>query len=150
MNGDDKWMKVAIQEAIKAKEEGEVPVGAILVKDDIIIAKAHNQPILKNDATAHAEVQLIRAAGLIQKNYRLTGTSLFVTLEPCMMCLGAIMHARIARIVYGANDQKKEVCGPCSDLSNATFFKHNIDIYGGVLKDECSELLKTFFQSRRY
>ena len=93
MNEDEKWMYLAIKEAIKAEKEGEVPVGAVLVKDGLLIAKAHNQPISKNDVTAHAEIQLIRAAGKKLKNYRLTGTSLYVTLEPCAMCVGAMMHA---------------------------------------------------------
>ena len=106
MSNDEKWMSLAIKQAIKAEEEGEVPVGAVLVKDGTIIEKAHNQPISTNDATAHAEIQLLRAAGKKKKNYRLTGTTLYVTLEPCAMCFGAMMHARIERIVYGANDPK--------------------------------------------
>ena len=106
MSEDEKWMSLALKLAVKAEEEGEVPVGAILVKDGLLIAKAHNQPISTNDATAHAELQLIRTAGKKQENYRLTGTSLYVTLEPCAMCLGAMMHARIERIVYGAHDPK--------------------------------------------
>ena len=149
MNEDEKWMQIAIQEAIKAKKECEVPVGAVLVKDGLIIAKAHNQPISKNDATAHAEIQLIRAAGKKLKNYRLTETSLYVTLEPCAMCLGAIMHARIERIVYGAHDQKTGVCGSSEDLTNANCFKHKIHITGSVSESKCSQLLQTFFKSRR-
>jgi tRNA(adenine34) deaminase len=149
MNNDEKWMQIAIQEAIKAEKEGEVPVGAVLVKDGLIIAKAHNQPISKNDATAHAEIQLIRSAGKKLKNYRLTETSLYVTLEPCAMCLGAIMHARIKRIVYGAHDQKTGVCGSSEDLTNANCFKHKINITGGVSERKCSQLLQTFFKSRR-
>ena len=149
MNEDEKWMQIAIQEAIKAEKEGEVPVGAVLVKDGLIIAKAHNQPISKNDATAHAEIQLIRAAGKKLKNYRLTETSLYVTLEPCAMCLGAIMHARIKRIVYGAHDPKTGVCGSSEDLTNANCFKHKINITRGVSERKCSQLLQTFFKSRR-
>ena len=149
MNEDEKWMQIAIQEAIKAEKEGEVPVGAVLVKDGLLIAKAHNQPISKNDATAHAEIQLIRAAGKKLKNYRLTETSLYVTLEPCAMCLGAIMHARIERIVYGAHDPKTGVCSSSEDLTNANCFKHKINITGGVSERKCSQLLQTFFKSRR-
>jgi tRNA(adenine34) deaminase len=149
MNEDEKWMQIAIQEAIKAEKEGEVPVGAVLVKDGLLIAKAHNQPISKNDATAHAEIQLIRAAGKKLKNYRLTETSLYVTLEPCAMCLGAIMHARIKRIVYGAHDPKTGVCGSSEDLTNANCFKHKIHITGSVSERKCSQLLQTFFKSRR-
>ncbi len=149
MNEDEKWMKIAIQEAIKAENEDEIPVGAILVRDGLLIAKAHNQPISTNDATAHAEIQLIRAAGKIQGNYRLTGTTLYVTLEPCAMCLGAMMHARIKRIVYGAHDPKTGVCGSSENLIDANCFNHKIDLVSGVLEHECRQLLKTFFISRR-
>ena len=149
MNEDEKWMQIAIQEAIKAEKEDEVPVGAVLVKDGLVIAKAHNQPISTNDATAHAEIQLIRAAGKIQENYRLTGTSLYVTLEPCAMCLGAMMHARIKRIVYGAHDPKTGVCGSSENLIDANCFNHKIDLVSGVLENKCKQLLKKFFISRR-
>jgi tRNA(adenine34) deaminase len=149
MNEDEKWMKIAIQEAKKAEKEDEVPVGAVLVKDGLVIAKAHNQPISTNDATAHAEIQLIRAAGKIQGNYRLTGTTLYVTLEPCAMCLGAMMHARIKRIVYGAHDPKTGVCGSSENLIDANCFNHKIDLVSGVLENECKQLLKKFFISRR-
>jgi tRNA(adenine34) deaminase len=149
MNEDEKWMQIAIQEAIKAEKEGEVPVGAVLVKEGLLIAKAHNQPISKNDATAHAEIQLIRVAGKELQNYRLNGSTLFVTLEPCAMCFGAMVHARIKRIVYGAHDLKTGVCGSSEDLTNANFFKHKINISGGVLESKCSQLLQTFFKSRR-
>ena len=149
MNEDEKWMKIAIQEAKKAEKEDEVPVGAVLVKDGLLIAKAHNQPISTNDATAHAEIQLIRTAGKIQGNYRITGTTLYVTLEPCAMCLGAMMHARIKRIVYGANDPKTGVCGSSENLIDANCFNHKIDLVSGVLENESKQLLKNFFNSRR-
>ena len=149
MNEDEKWMQIAIQEAIKAEKEGEVPVGAVLVKDGMLIAKAHNQPISKNDATAHAEIQLIRVAGKELQNYRLNGSTLFVTLEPCAMCFGAIVHARVKRIVYGAHDPKTGVCGSSEDLTNANCFKHKINIIGGVSETKCSKLIQTFFKSRR-
>ena len=149
MNEDEKWMQIAIQEAIKAEKEGEVPVGAVLVKDGLLIAKAHNQPISKNDATAHAEIQLIRTAGKELQNYRLNGSTLFVTLEPCAMCFGALVHARVKRIVYGANDPKTGVCGSSADPINANCFKHKINISGGVSERKCSQLLQTFFKLRR-
>ena len=149
MNTDEQWMQIAIQEAMVAENEGEVPVGAVLVQDGKMIAKAHNQPISSNDATAHAEIQLIRAAGKIQENYRLTGTSLYVTLEPCAMCFGAMVHARVKRIVYGAHDQKTGVFSSSEDLINANCFKHKINITGGVSERKCSQLLQTFFKSRR-
>ena len=149
MNEDEKWMSLALEQARKAEEEGEVPVGAILVKDDLLIAKAHNQPISTNDATAHAEIQLLRAAGRKLKNYRLTGTSLYVTLEPCAMCLGAIMHARVERVVFGAHDPKTGVCGSSENLMEANCFNHKINLVSGVLENESKQLLKNFFISRR-
>ena len=149
MNEDEKWMSLALEQAVKAEEEGEVPVGAILVKDGLVIARAHNQPISTNDATAHAEIQLLRAAGGKLKNYRLTGTSLYVTLEPCAMCLGAIMHARVKRIVFGAHDPKTGVCGSSENLMDAKCFNHKINLVSGVLENECRQLLKNFFISRR-
>ena len=149
MNDDEKWMTIAIQEALKAEAEGEVPIGAVLVKDGFLIAQAHNQPISTSDATAHAEIQLLRAAGKELQNYRLTGTNLYVTLEPCAMCFGAMMHARIERIIYGAYDPKTGVCGSCEDLRDANCFIQEINITGGVLENECSQLLQSFFKSRR-
>ena len=149
MHEDRKWMNIAIQEALRAEEEGEVPVGAVLVKEGLLVAKAHNQPIFKNDPTAHAEIQSIKLAGEKLQNYRLTNTILYVTLEPCSMCLSAMMHARIKRLVYGAHDPKTGVCGSCEDLRNAKFFNHNIDIIGGVSVLECSSLMQKFFKSLR-
>jgi len=146
---DEKWMSFALEQAGKAEKEGEVPVGAILVKDDLVIARAHNKPISSNDPTAHAEIQLIRTAGEELKNYRLPGTTLFVTLEPCAMCLGAIMHARIKRVVYGAHDPKTGVCGSSENFMEASCFNHKIDLTSGVLENESRQLLKNFFNSRR-
>ena len=146
---DEKWMNLALEEARKAEKQGEVPVGAILVKDGLLVAQAHNEPISKNDPTAHAEIQLIRAAGVKLKNYRLNGTSLYVTLEPCAMCLGAMTHARIYRIVFGASDSKTGACGSCIDTNNGNFANHKFSITGKVLEKECSELLKSFFKNRR-
>ena len=149
MSDDEQWMNLAIKQAIKAEVEGEVPVGAILVKDGLLIAKAHNKPISTNDATAHAEIQLIRTACKKQDNYRLTGTSLYVTLEPCAMCLGAMIHARIERIIYGAHDPKTGACGSSENLIDANCFNHKIDLVSGILEPECKQLLKRFFISRR-
>ena len=149
MNEDKKWMSLALEQARKAEEQGEVPVGAILVKDGLLIAKAHNQPISTNNATAHAEIQLIKAAGKKLQNYRLTGTSLYVTLEPCAMCLGAMMHARIERIVFGTSDPKTGVCGSKADLTSEAFFNHRIKVQGGVLEKETKNLLQSFFKSKR-
>jgi tRNA(adenine34) deaminase len=149
MNKDEKWMKIALNEANLAMNENEIPVGAILVKNGKLIAQSHNQPIKKNDPTAHAEIQLLRKAGEQQKNYRLIGSTIYVTLEPCTMCFGAMVHARIERIVFGASDFKTGVCGSCINLNNENFFNHKISITGGVLENESSELLKLFFKSRR-
>jgi tRNA(adenine34) deaminase len=149
MVNDEKWMKIAIQEAKLAMYENEIPVGAVLVKDNKILAQAHNQPISNNDPTAHAEIQLLRLAGTNENNYRLIGSTLYVTLEPCAMCFGAMVHARIDRIVFGASDSKAGVCGSCIDLNEASFFNHKIEITKGVLKNDCSEILKKFFKKIR-
>ena len=149
MKGDEKFMRLALEQAKKAEEEGEVPVGAILVKDEKIISRAYNQPISKHDPTAHAEIQLLRFAGQELKNYRLIGTSLYVTLEPCAMCLGAIMHARVERIIYSAHDPKSGACGSSENLINAICFNHKINLTSGVLENESKQILKKFFISRR-
>ena len=149
MNKDEKWMKIALNEANLAMNENEIPVGAVLVKNDTLIAQAHNKPITKNDPTAHAEIQLLRKAGEQQKNYRLPESTLYVTLEPCTMCFGAMVHARIDRIVYGASDPKTGVCGSRMNLNEENFFNHKISITSGILEKESSELLKLFFKSRR-
>jgi tRNA(adenine34) deaminase len=149
MNKDKKWMQIALNEANLAMNENEIPVGAVLVKNGKLIAQSHNQPIRTNDATAHAEIQLLRKAGEQQKNYRLIGSTLYVTLEPCAMCFGAMIHARIERIVFGAYDPKTGVCGSCMNLNDKKFFNHKISITGGVLEKESSELLRLFFKSRR-
>jgi tRNA(adenine34) deaminase len=146
---DEKWMALAIEQAKLAEKINEVPVGAVLVQDDQLIASAHNQPISTNDPTAHAEILLLRAAGKQLKNYRLPNTTLYVTLEPCTMCLGAMIHARISRVVFGAYDQKTGVCGSCQDLSTSKCFNHSIETNGGILADECKQLLQKFFKKRR-
>ena len=149
MSNDEKWMRIAIEEANLDMDKNEVPVGAVLVKNDTLIAQAHNKPITKNDPTAHAEIQLLRKAGEQQKNYRLPESTLYVTLEPCTMCFGAMVHARIDRIVYGASDPKTGVCGSRMNLNEENFFNHKISITSGILEKESSELLKLFFKSRR-
>ena len=145
----EKWMKLALEQARLAQAMSEVPVGAVLVQDDQLIASAHNQPISSNDPTAHAEIQLLRVAGKALNNYRLPNTTLYVTLEPCTMCLGAMIHARVSRIVFGAYDQKTGVCGSCTDLSTSQCFNHTIAIEGGVLANDCKQLLQEFFKKRR-
>ena len=146
---DEKWMQIAIREANLAKVKGEVPVGSILVQNRKIIAKAHNCPISNNDPTAHAEIEVLRKAGKKLQNYRLPQTTLYVTLEPCTMCLGAIFHSRIERVVFGALDTKSDSFNSCQDLTCAHLFNHNITLCGGILQKECSELLNSFFKKRR-
>ena len=149
MNIDENWMMIALEEAELAMKENEIPVGSVLVRNNKIIARAHNQPIKNNDPTAHAEIQLLRKAGEQQENYRLVGSTLYVTLEPCAMCFGAMIHARIDRLVFGALDQKTGVCGSCMDLNKQYFFNHTISITGGILEKESSDLLRLFFKSLR-
>ena len=149
MTKDEQWMKIAIEEAKLAMNENEIPVGSILVQNEKIIAQAHNQPISNNDPTAHAEIQVIRKAGQLQKNYRLSGSCIYVTLEPCLMCLGAMIHARIERVVFGASDFKSGVCGSTIDLSSEPIFNHQISVSGGVLELECKNMLQSFFKIRR-
>jgi tRNA(adenine34) deaminase len=149
MNKDEQWMKIAINEAQLAVDENEVPVGAVLVQDNKLIAQAHNRPIIKNDPTAHAEIELLRKAGAKLQNYRLPRTTLYVTLEPCAMCLGAMIHARIERVVFGASDYKSGVCGSTIDLSSELIFNHQILISGGVLELECKNILHSFFKLLR-
>ena len=146
---DEKWMKIAFEQANLAMSKNEIPVGAVLVKNDKLITKAHNQPIIKNDPTAHAEIELLRKAGKKKENYRLVGSTLYVTLEPCAMCFGAMIHARIERIVFGAFDPKTGVCGSCMSLNKESYFNHKISVTGGILDKECSELLRLFFKSKR-
>ena len=134
---DEEYMRRALELARRAEEEGEVPVGAVVVLDNAIIGEGWNRPIAASDPTAHAEIQAMRSASLAAKNYRLVGATLYVTLEPCEMCVGAMFHARIARTVYGATDPKKLV------------LKNQVKIEGGVLAAECGALLSRFFAARR-
>ena len=148
MNKDDHYMQEALSEACKAMEEGEVPVGAILVEGEEIIARGHNIPLSSNDSTAHAEIVAIREACRIKRNYRLTGCDLYVTLEPCAMCLGAAVHARLRRVVFGALDPKG---GAVESVMSFPMEKmnHRIEIRGGVLAAECGKILKSFFEKKR-
>jgi len=146
---DALYMRQAIAQAHNAWALGEVPVGAVVVKDGQVIATGFNQPIGTHDPTAHAEIMALRAAASIIGNYRLPGCELYVTLEPCAMCSGAMMHARLARVVFGAADPKTGACGSIVDLFNQQKLNHHTEVTGGVLADECSALLKEFFADRR-
>ena len=142
-------MREALALAQSAWDLGEVPVGAVVVKDGEIIGRGFNRSITSNDPTTHAEIVALRAAALHLKNYRLNECELFVTLEPCMMCVGAMFHARLKRIVFGARDPKTGACGSVIDLPAERKLNHHAAFEGGVLAEECSQLLKAFFAERR-
>lgn len=146
---DHHWMQLALQAAAAAAERGEVPVGAVLVKDQQLIMSSHNQPILRHDPTAHAEINVLRAAGEILQNYRLVDTTLYVTLEPCAMCVGAIAHARVSRVVYAASDPKAGAVAGAVALAESAHFNHHPDYVAGVCAKEAGDLLRAFFQARR-
>ena len=149
MTRDEQWMKMAIEEAHLAIDKNEIPVGAVLVKDNKLIGQAHNRPIINHDPTAHAEIEVLRMAGKKLRNYRIPKSTLYVTLEPCAMCFGAMIHARIDRVVFGASDFKSGVCGSTIDLSLESIFNHQISVSGGVLEIECKNILQSFFKLRR-
>ncbi len=142
-------MLEALALARQAAEAGEVPVGAVIVKDNQIVGRGYNQPISRRDPSAHAEVMALRDAAQHMDNYRLTNCDLYVTLEPCCMCVGAILHARIARVVFGAADPKTGACGSVVNLFAESRLNHHAEVSGGLLADESSLLLKTFFAQRR-
>ena len=142
-------MLEALELARQAAEAGEVPVGAVVVKDNQVIGRGFNQPIVSHDPTAHAEIMALRDAAQHLNNYRMTNCDLYVTLEPCCMCVGAIMHARIARVVFGAADPKTGACGSVINLFAEARLNHHAEVHGGLLADESSRLLKVFFSQRR-
>ena len=146
---DEAFMRRALGLAQRAQEEGEVPVGAVVVLEEKILGEGWNRPIAAADPTAHAEIQAMRAASAALSNYRLTGATLYVTLEPCVMCAGAMFHARIGRVVFGASDPKTGAAGSIVDLFKNEKLNHQAQIHGGVLASECGALLSRFFASRR-
>jgi tRNA(adenine34) deaminase len=146
---DSNFMRQAISQAHNAWALGEVPVGAMVVKEGQIIATGFNQPIGTHDPTAHAEIMALRAAASILGNYRLPGCELYVTLEPCAMCAGAMLHARLARVVFGAADPKTGACGSIVNLFEQGRLNHHTELLGGVMAQECGVLLKDFFAARR-
>ena len=145
----ERWMREALDLAGQAAAVGEVPVGAIVVQDGEIIGRGFNQPIRTCDATAHAEIVAIRSASQFRNNYRLPGTTLYVTIEPCTMCLGAMIHARIDSLVFGAREPRAGAVVSQASLIDADHFNHRLTYVDGVLADECSTLLQNFFKSRR-
>jgi len=146
---DEYWMRKALQLAQHAESLGEVPVGAVLVKDNQLVAEGWNQPITSQDPTAHAEIVALRQAGRQLENYRIVDTVLYVTLEPCVMCAGALIHARVKRVVYGASDPKAGADESVFHLLQDDRLNHRIDVTGGILAEECSQMLSQFFQAKR-
>ncbi|MAF84457.1 MAG: tRNA adenosine(34) deaminase TadA [Gammaproteobacteria bacterium] len=146
---DEAWMQLALDLARSAETVGEVPVGAVIVQDGQIIGTGANAPIASHDPTAHAEIQALRSAGQGVKNYRFSGSTMYVTLEPCPMCAGALVNARVARLVYGAADLRVGAAGTVFDIVRAAEVNHRLDVTTGVLESECRELLQVFFRARR-
>lgn len=142
-------MRRALELARHAENLGEVPVGAVLVAADGLVAEGWNAPVERSDPTAHAEIQALRAAGGALRNYRLPGTTLYVTMEPCPMCAGALVHARVSRLVFGANDYRAGAAGTVFDIVRAPDLNHRIAVTGGILESECRSLVQDFFRARR-
>ena len=149
MPTDTEFMRRALDLARAAAARGEVPVGALLVRGDEVLGEGANCPIGTHDPTAHAEIQALRAAGAQVGDYRLAGTTLYVTLEPCIMCAAALVHARVSRVVFGAWDPKGGAAGSLTDVFNIAGLNHRVDVFGGVLAEECGTLLSGFFRQRR-
>jgi tRNA(adenine34) deaminase len=146
---DIDFMRMALDHAALAQASGEVPVGAVLVRGDEVIATGANRPIAAHDPTAHAEIEALRAGGRALNNYRLTDTTLYVTLEPCPMCASAIVHARVRRVVFGAWDPRAGATGSITDVFALQGLNHRVDVFGGVLMEECSSRLRDFFSEKR-
>ncbi len=149
MGSDIEFMRLALHEAKQAADAGEVPVGAVLVSGERVIARGCNRPILRRDPTAHAEIEALRQGASLLDNYRLGGSVLYVTLEPCLMCAAALVQARVARVVFGAWDPQFGAAGSLIDLFRLPGLNHRVDAFGGVLMHECSDLLQAFFARNR-
>jgi tRNA(adenine34) deaminase len=146
---DGYWMQQALKLAAQAKDQGEVPVGALVVGEQKLLGQGYNQVISLQDPSAHAEVMALRGAGITQQNYRLVNTTLYVTLEPCMMCAGVLVHARIKRLVFGAYDPKAGAISSCAQLLTLPHLNHQILVQGGILAKECGQQLTDFFKAKR-
>lgn len=146
---DRQFMKQALEQARLAAAAGEVPVGAILVRDGHVISRGFNKPISNHDPSAHAEMMALRAAAQAEANYRLPGTTLYVTLEPCAMCAGAMLHARIDRVVFGASDPKTGAAGSVLNIFSEKQINHQTQVDGGIMSEDCGEVLRQFFKERR-
>jgi tRNA(adenine34) deaminase len=146
---DRQFMQQALEQAELASIAGEVPVGAVLVRDGQVISRSFNQPISNHDPSAHAEMMALRAAAQAESNYRLSGTTLYVTLEPCTMCAGAMLHARVERVVFGATDPKTGAAGSVLNVFAEKQINHQTQVEGGIMGDECGQVLRDFFKERR-
>jgi tRNA(adenine34) deaminase len=149
MPSDVEYMQQALRHAQAAEQAGEVPVGAVLVLDDVLIATGANRPIAACDPTAHAEIEALRAGARLRRDYRLAGSTLYVTLEPCVMCAAALVQARVRRVVFGAFDAQAGAAGSLIDVFRLQGLNHRVDVFGGVLAPECAQLLRGFFERRR-
>lgn len=149
MSDDLAWMNRALTLARRAQTEGEVPVGALVVRDGVVLGEGWNRPIATHDPAAHAEILALRAAGAKLDNYRLAGATLYVSLEPCLMCAGAMLHARIGRLVFGAYDPRAGAAGSAFSVLEPGRSNHLLEVLGGVLENECGEMLRNFFKERR-
>ena len=146
---DQQYMRMAIEQAQLAAQSGEVPVGAVLVRGGQVISRAFNKPIANHDPSAHAEMLALREAALAEENYRIPGSTIYVTLEPCAMCSGAMLHARIDRVVYGAKDPKTGAAGSVLDIFSSKQINHQTSVEGDIMSEECGQLLRDFFKGRR-
>jgi tRNA(adenine34) deaminase len=149
MDRDEEFMRLALAEAEKALQAGEVPVGAVVVRGGEVIASAHNGPVGLKDPSAHAEILALRRAAAAEGNYRLAGTTLYVTIEPCLMCAGALIHARVSRLVFGATDPKGGAVVSLYEVLQDGRLNHRVEATGGVLREACSEILSRFFREKR-
>ena len=143
------YMRMALEEAEKALKEGEIPIGAVLISKGKVLARAHNMPIALNDPTAHAEILVLREAALKMGNYRLPNTSLYVTVEPCMMCSGALVQARVEHLIFGAFDPKAGACGSVYDIPSSPDILHKMTVISGILEEECRKIIQEFFKKKR-
>lgn len=146
---DHEFMELAVQEALQASQAGEVPVGAVLVRDGEVVARDHNRPISLNDPTAHAEILALRAGAAQIGNYRLSGCELYVTIEPCLMCVGAIVQSRISRLIFGARDEKGGAVKSLYHILEDPRLNHRVQVLEGVLAEHCQEIMRAFFSARR-
>lgn len=149
MDDDQRWMGLALHEANRAADLGEVPVGAVVVREDTLIARGHNRRETDRDPLAHAELLAIREAAAVLEGWRLIDCTMYVTLEPCAMCAGALVNSRVRRLVFGASDPKAGFCGSLGDLARDSRLNHRLEVRGGVLEDECARVLKSFFAGLR-